>query len=74
MTITVEATYENGTLKLDRPLPFKEHERVRVHVETVPDAVQRVRETAGLIPCSDAALIEWAALSPELDYPDREDA
>ena len=38
MTHTVDATYENGTLKLDRPLPLKEHEKVRVTVEkgTVP--------------------------------------
>ena len=33
MTITVEATYENGTLKLTEPLPLKEQERVRVTVE-----------------------------------------
>ena len=34
MAITVEAIYENGTLKLAQPLPFKEQERVRVTVET----------------------------------------
>jgi predicted DNA-binding antitoxin AbrB/MazE fold protein len=32
---TTEATYENGVLKLVRPLPLKEHERVRVIVETL---------------------------------------
>ena len=36
MTITVEATYENGTLKLVEPLPLKEHEKVRVTVELEP--------------------------------------
>ena len=36
MTITVEATYENGTLKLEQPLPLKEHEKVRVTVEKEP--------------------------------------
>jgi predicted DNA-binding antitoxin AbrB/MazE fold protein len=34
MSITVEATYENGTLKLSQPLPLKEQEKVRVTVET----------------------------------------
>jgi predicted DNA-binding antitoxin AbrB/MazE fold protein len=34
MAITVEAVYENGTLKLTQPLPVKEQERVRVTVET----------------------------------------
>lgn len=33
MPITVEATYENGSLKLSQPLPLKEHEKVRVTVE-----------------------------------------
>jgi len=29
MTLTVEAIYENGTLKLAEPLPLREHERSR---------------------------------------------
>ena len=33
MTLTVEATYENGILKLAEPLPLKEHEKVRVTLE-----------------------------------------
>jgi predicted DNA-binding antitoxin AbrB/MazE fold protein len=33
MPITVEATYENETLKLSGPLPLREHEKVRVTVE-----------------------------------------
>jgi predicted DNA-binding antitoxin AbrB/MazE fold protein len=33
MAITVEAIYENGVLKLEKPLPFKEHEKVNVTVE-----------------------------------------
>jgi predicted DNA-binding antitoxin AbrB/MazE fold protein len=38
MSITVEATYENGILKLEKPLHPKEHEKVRVtvHSETSP--------------------------------------
>lgn len=46
MPITVEATYENGVLKLDRPLPLSEHEKVRVTVES---AAGLARRTAGLI-------------------------
>jgi predicted DNA-binding antitoxin AbrB/MazE fold protein len=32
MLIEVEATYENGVLKLDKPLPLRENERVTVQV------------------------------------------
>jgi predicted DNA-binding antitoxin AbrB/MazE fold protein len=32
MTLTVEATYENGVLKPAAPLPLDEHERVEVTV------------------------------------------
>ena len=39
MTLTVEATYENGVLKLAEPLPLKEHERVRVTVQQQGDAL-----------------------------------
>ena len=34
MTHTVEATYENGVLRLANPLPLKQHEKVRVTVES----------------------------------------
>jgi predicted DNA-binding antitoxin AbrB/MazE fold protein len=34
MTITVEATYENGMLKPAQPLPLKEREQVQVTVHT----------------------------------------
>jgi predicted DNA-binding antitoxin AbrB/MazE fold protein len=46
MTITVEATYENGVLKLAKPLPLKERERVQVTVHASSNWVQ---ETAGMI-------------------------
>jgi predicted DNA-binding antitoxin AbrB/MazE fold protein len=32
MTITLEATYENGVLKLERPLPLAERQKVRVTI------------------------------------------
>ena len=34
MAIVVEATYENGVLKPERPLPLGEHEKVQVIVES----------------------------------------
>ena len=34
MTITIEATYENGVLKPAEPLPLKESQKVRVTVQT----------------------------------------
>jgi len=35
MSHIVEATYENGVLKLVQPLPLKDQERVRVTVESL---------------------------------------
>ena len=66
MTITVEAIYENGTLKLEQPLPFKEHERVRLTVETK----NWVEETAGIMGFQGTVEeADYFALDPELDYP-----
>ena len=47
MSLEVEATYENGVLKLDKPLPLGEHERVTVRVQSHG---RRIRDCAGLIP------------------------
>jgi predicted DNA-binding antitoxin AbrB/MazE fold protein len=46
MTITVDAVCENGTLKLDQPLPLAERQKVKVTIE--PD-VSLARRTAGMI-------------------------
>ena len=35
MSHVVQATYENGVLKLEKPLPLKDQEQVRVTVETL---------------------------------------
>ena len=32
MTLTVDATYENGMLKLAEPVPLKDHEKVKVTI------------------------------------------
>jgi predicted DNA-binding antitoxin AbrB/MazE fold protein len=34
MALTITATYENGVLKPERPLPLQEYEQVQVTVET----------------------------------------
>ena len=46
MTITLEAIYENGVLKLERPLPLAEHERVRITVQQGPSLAE---QTAGMM-------------------------
>jgi predicted DNA-binding antitoxin AbrB/MazE fold protein len=63
MAITVEAVYENGTLKLEQPLPLKEHEKVKVTVHT---AVSIAQQTAGMIPWKgDVETLERLACDPE---------
>jgi predicted DNA-binding antitoxin AbrB/MazE fold protein len=66
MALIVEAVYENGVLKPKEPLPLQEHEQVQITVHTGSTWVER---TAGIIPCTDPQVIEWAALDPELDFP-----
>lgn len=46
MSLEVEATYENGILKLDEPLPLQEHERLVVRI--LPQA-SIAEESYGLI-------------------------
>ena len=41
MLLEVQATYENGVLKLDKPLPLQEHERVKVTVQHEGSVVDR---------------------------------
>ena len=51
MTITVEAIYENGVLKLEKPLPLKEHEKVTVTVEErQPSLAERIVARARALP------------------------
>src|SRR5262249_17780888 len=64
MTITVEATYENGVLKPAQPLPFQEREKVQV---TVQAAVSRARQTAGLLRWTgEQRLVGLFIMAPEL--------
>ena len=46
MSWEVEATYENGVLKLDEPLPFKDQERILVSIKS---KMSRVDASYGLI-------------------------
>jgi predicted DNA-binding antitoxin AbrB/MazE fold protein len=65
MSITVEAIYENGGLKLKEALPFKEHEKVRI---TICAESNWVKETAGMIKWpGDAQTLEKFAEDVELD-------
>lgn len=61
--LTIDAVYENGILKPERPLPFSEHERVRISVQPAVDIVDR---TAGMFGWKgDAETLERIASDPE---------
>ncbi len=65
MTITVDATYENGVLKLEQPLPFKEHEKLRV---TVQPKLTWADETYGLLRWTgDPQVLRYLAEDVDLD-------
>ena len=76
MTITVEATYENGVLKPVWPLPLMEHEKVQVIVQAVrehardasDDAERIVRRAYGLLGwMGDVETLRRLAQDPEFD-------
>jgi predicted DNA-binding antitoxin AbrB/MazE fold protein len=46
MSIDTSATYENGVLKLDSPVPLEEHQRVQV---TIHEETSRAERSYGLI-------------------------
>jgi predicted DNA-binding antitoxin AbrB/MazE fold protein len=46
MSIEIDAVYEDGVLKPEKPLPLKEHERVTVSVK---QQTSRIRRSAGLL-------------------------
>jgi predicted DNA-binding antitoxin AbrB/MazE fold protein len=51
MSFTVEAVYENGVLKPEKPLPLKEHEKVNVTVEPRGTSLaERIVARAGALP------------------------
>jgi predicted DNA-binding antitoxin AbrB/MazE fold protein len=67
MAITVEAVYENGMLKPDRPLPLQEHERVQITVASKSNWVQQTRGIMGFQGTQEEA--DYFAMDPDLDFP-----
>ncbi len=57
MAIEVEAIYENGVLKPDKPIPLQEQERVIISVRKMGS---RIRQSFGLI--------QWTGSQEDLDY------
>jgi predicted DNA-binding antitoxin AbrB/MazE fold protein len=67
MAINVEATFENGVLRLSEAVPLSERQKVRVTIHT-PAERDRVKATYGLVAWKgDPGVIERIALDPELD-------
>ena len=72
-SILIEATYENGVLKPDQPLPLAERQRVQVAIQTtqhelppIDVALSRVKATAGMLGWTgDAETVERLAMDPE---------
>ena len=68
-----EATFENGVLKPDRPLPLVEHQRIKVSVQlpgssgaSVDPDLEFIQETSGMLGWTgDAETVERIALDPE---------
>lgn len=65
MSLEIEATYENGVLKPDQPLPLKDHGRIFI---TIRPIASRVDESYGSIRWTgDVDALEFLARSPEND-------
>jgi predicted DNA-binding antitoxin AbrB/MazE fold protein len=63
MTLTVQATYENGVLKPDQPLPLQELEKVRLTIQPVDSPLVQAYGIMGWT--GDAETLERIALDPE---------
>jgi predicted DNA-binding antitoxin AbrB/MazE fold protein len=57
MPLTVEATYENGVIRLDEPLPLAEKQRIKVTIHEPNLATQK-----------GYGLIRWTGSLEDLDY------
>ncbi len=67
----IKAVYENGVLRPEEALPLAEGERVRVLVFFGPS---RAEQSYGLLGWTgDPAVVEYFAMSADLDYPDLDD-
>jgi predicted DNA-binding antitoxin AbrB/MazE fold protein len=65
MSLTIDATYENGVLRPAQPLPLQEHQKVRITLHcppSVPAALEAVRRGYGLLRWTgDVATLERVA-------------
>ena len=59
MTTTVEAIYENGTLKLPAPLPLPEKAHVTVTIQSPPASGDDAERAAWLKLSEDSLLKTW---------------
>jgi predicted DNA-binding antitoxin AbrB/MazE fold protein len=59
----IEATYQNGVLKPDTPLPLQENQRVKVTVSEIPRRPRRKFPTLGWT--GDSETLHRFALDPE---------
>ncbi|MCI0457644.1 MAG: antitoxin family protein [Gemmataceae bacterium] len=67
--IVTKAVYENGVLKPEAPLALAEGERVSV---TIISGTSRAAQSYGLLGWTgDPAVVEYFALSPDLDPAER---
>ena len=55
--IEIDATYQNGVLKPDKPLPLPEQQRVRITVREKPSEARR-----------GYGLVEWKGDLKDLDF------
>ena len=58
MSLQMEATYEDGVLKFDEPLPFKEHERGVVTIQPQASRLGRATDSSAgraILRCCGAA-------------------
>jgi len=69
MSHTVDAIYENGSLKLQHPLPLKNHQRVRVIVETELPSIVEAQGIMGWK--GDRETLRRIAEDPEFDPQER---
>ena len=65
MAVVVEAVYENGVLKPEGPLPWKDGERVRVSVSSLDSPILRAYGIMGFKGSAEEA--EYFALDPDFD-------
>jgi len=68
MALTIEATYENGALKLPNPVPLlKQGDRVWItlHISSEEDVVQKSYGIIGWR--GDSETVQRVALDPEFD-------